>query len=186
MPPCQDIQRGPPHSAIPSYMKPRLSDRHPQTGEGSGTAVPYRPISLLDTVGQSFEKILLDKILGEISERGLMRDEQFGFRSKQSTSLLLARLFERVTRNFGVKRLTGTVFLEVAKAFDIVWIDGLLSKLTVLNFPSYLVKTISFSLPGRTSNRPSRHPRHIVVACRFGWHRAVYFPLSISVCILMT
>jgi len=38
--------------------------------------------------------------------------------------LQLARLVERITRNFDEKRLTGAVFLYVAKAFDTVWIDG--------------------------------------------------------------
>jgi len=38
----------------------------------------------------------------------------------------------------------------VAKAFDTVWIDGLLYKLTLLNFPSYIVHTISFYLKDRT------------------------------------
>jgi len=78
-----------------------------------------------------------------------LRDEQFGFRPKHSTSLQLARLVERITRNFGEKRLTGAVFLDVAKAFDTVWIDGLLYKLT-LNFPSYIVHTISSYLKDRT------------------------------------
>jgi hypothetical protein len=32
----------------------------------------------------------------------------------------LARLVEIITRNVGVKRLTGEAFLEVAKAFDTV------------------------------------------------------------------
>ena len=72
-----------------------------------------------------------------------MRDEQFGFRPRHSTSLQLAGLVERITRNFGEKRLTGAVFLEVAKAYDTIWIDGLLYKLTLLNFPSYIVHTIS-------------------------------------------
>jgi hypothetical protein len=39
--------------------------------------------------------------------------------------LQLARLFGRITRNFGKKRLTGAVFLDVSKAFDTDWIDGL-------------------------------------------------------------
>jgi hypothetical protein len=39
---------------------------------------------------------------------------------------------------------------DVAKAFDTVWIDGLLYKLTLLNFPSYIVHTISSYLRGRT------------------------------------
>jgi hypothetical protein len=100
----------------------------------------YRPISLLDTVGKLFVKILLTRFLREVNERGLLRDEQFGFRRKHSTTLQLARLVERVNRNFDERRLTGAVFLDVAKAFDTVWVKGLLYKLTVLNFPSYLVK----------------------------------------------
>jgi hypothetical protein len=83
-----------------------------------------------------------------------MRDEQFGFRPKNSTSLQLVRLVEKITRNFGEKRLTGVVFLDVAKAFDTVWIDGLLYKLTLLNFPSYIAQTISPYLLGRTIEEP--------------------------------
>jgi len=66
--------------------------------------------------------------------RGLIWDEQFGFRPKHSTSLQLARLVERRARNFGERRLTGAVFFHVAKALDTVWIDGLLYKLSLLNF----------------------------------------------------
>jgi hypothetical protein len=34
--------------------------------------------------------------------------------------LQLARLVERITRNFGEKKLTDAVFLDVAKAFDTI------------------------------------------------------------------
>jgi hypothetical protein len=121
---------------------------------GRDPALPsyYRANSLLDTIGNGnlFEKILLARFLHEVNVRGLMRDEQFGFRPKHSTSLQLARLVERITRNVCAKRLTDAVFLDVAKAFDTVWIDGLLYKLTLLNFPSYEVHTISSYLRGRT------------------------------------
>ena len=60
-------------------------------------------------------------------------------------------------RNFGEKRLTGAVFLDVAKAFDYVWIEGLLYKLILLDFPSYLVKTISSYLTSRTFVGSSRN-----------------------------
>jgi hypothetical protein len=118
---------------------------------GKDPALPssFRPISLLDTVGKKKKKILLVRILHEVSELGLLRDEQFGFRPRHSTSLQLARL-ERITRNFGEKRLTGAVFLDVAKALDTVWIEGLLYKLTLLNFPSYIVHTISSYLWDQT------------------------------------
>jgi hypothetical protein len=57
---------------------------------------------------------------------------------------------ERVSRNFDEKRLTGAVFLDVAKAFDTVLVDALLYKLTILNFPSYLLNTVSSYLNSRT------------------------------------
>jgi hypothetical protein len=113
----------------------------PVNGEGPSIPSSYRPISILDTTGKLFEKILLSRILSEVSGRGILRDEQFGLRPKHSSALQLARLV-RVTRNFNEKRLTVAVFLDVAKAFDTVWVDGLLYKLIILNFPSYIVKTI--------------------------------------------
>ena len=72
-----------------------------------------------------------------------MQDEQFGFRPRHSTSLQLARFVKRITRNFGEKRLTGAVFLDVAEAFNTVWIDGILYKLKHLKIPPYNVDTIS-------------------------------------------
>jgi hypothetical protein len=129
------------HARVISFPKP---------GKDPSLPASYRPISLLDTIGKLFERILLSRLLREVDRCGILRDEQFGFRAKHSTTLQLARLVERVTRNFEEKRLTGVVFLDVAKAFDTVWVDGLLYKLILLDFPSYLVKTVSSYLSGRT------------------------------------
>jgi hypothetical protein len=128
------------HARVFAILEPRKDPALPSS---------YRPLSLLDTIGKLFEKIL-SRILYEVSGRGLLRDEQFGFRPRHSTALQLTRLVERVSRNFDEKRLTDAVFLDVAKAFDTVWVDSLLYKLTILNFPSYLVKTIAYYLNGRT------------------------------------
>jgi hypothetical protein len=69
----------------------------------------YGPTSLFDTVGKLFEKILFPGVLREINECELLRDEQFWFRPRHSPMLQLARLVERVNRNFNERRLTGTV-----------------------------------------------------------------------------
>ena len=62
----------------------------------------YPPISLLDTIVKLLEKIALSRIRCEVSVR-VLRDEQFGFRPKHSTTLQLARIVERVSRNFDEK-----------------------------------------------------------------------------------
>jgi hypothetical protein len=99
------------HARVICILKPVKDPAQPSS---------YRPISLLDTIGKLFEKILLTSILHQVDERGLLRDEQFGFRPGNSTSLQLARLVERITRNLDEKRLTSAVFLHVVKAFDTV------------------------------------------------------------------
>jgi hypothetical protein len=93
---------------------------------------------------------MLSSILHEVSGCRLLRNEQFGFRTKQSDALQLTRPAERVSRNFEEERLSGEVFKDVAKAFDIVWVDGFHYKLTILNFPSYLVETRLSYLYSRT------------------------------------
>jgi len=135
---------------------------------GKDPALPssYRSISLLDTIRKLFEKILLVRILHKVSERGLMRDEQFGFRLRHSTSFQLTRLVERIIKNLGEKRLTGAVFLDVAKAFDTVWIDSLLYKLTLLNFPSYIVHLI---IPPGSDVRSVLPDAHIISSWHAGW-----------------
>jgi len=54
------------HARVISILKP-----------GTDPALPssYRPISLLDTIGKLFEKILLARILHEVNVRGLLRNE---------------------------------------------------------------------------------------------------------------
>jgi hypothetical protein len=121
-----------------------------KTGNDPSLPSSYRPISVLDTFGKLLEKILLSRILRVVIGRGLLRGEQFGFRPKNIIAIQLVRVVERVSRNFNEKRQTCAVFLDVAKAFDTVWVEGLLYKLTALNIPSYLVKTISSYLKSRT------------------------------------
>ena len=61
---------------------------------------------------------------------------------------------------------------------------GFLYKPTILNFRSYLVKSISSYLQGRMFEASFQTATHLVVACALGWHRAVKPPLSFTVCML--
>ena len=101
-------------------MEARSTHLHSETWEGPGTILFLSAHKSSRHDGKFFEKILLSGILSEVSGRGLLCDEQFGFRPKHSTSLQVARLVERVSTNLGEKRLTDAVFIDVAKAFDTV------------------------------------------------------------------
>jgi hypothetical protein len=57
------------------------------------------------TLLANFEKILLTWVVREVNERGLLHDEQFGFRPRHSTTQRLAAFFDRVNRNFDERLL---------------------------------------------------------------------------------
>jgi hypothetical protein len=106
----------------------------------------YRPISLFDAVGKLVEKFIFTRILGEVNKCRLLHDEQFGFQTRHSTMLRFVCLDEVVNRNFDERRLTNVVFLDVNEVFDTIQVRGLLYKPTIVNFQSYLVKTVSLYL----------------------------------------
>ncbi|GBP15837.1 hypothetical protein EVAR_94007_1 [Eumeta japonica] len=88
---------------------------HPQARETTRPPASYRPISLPERSGQTIRKILktrLDHLLG----KGLIIDEQFGFRPAilvHSKSSLVEYVSEALKPNSTV-----AVFFDVAKAFD--------------------------------------------------------------------
>lgn len=80
-------------------------------------------------------------------------DEQFGFRARHSCVHQVHRMVEHIqamwTRG-GKSVPTGVVFLDVAKAFDKVWHDGLIFKLSSANVPLRLVGLLRDFLSNRS------------------------------------
>jgi hypothetical protein len=76
------------NAVLPNGLKTSTPIFDPENWEGSGAALIY----LLDMIGKLFEKILLSRIVYEVTERELLHNEQFRFRPKHSTALQLARL----------------------------------------------------------------------------------------------
>jgi len=67
-----------------------------KSGKGPVLSSSYRRVILQDTIDKLLEWILITKILYKVVGRGLLRNEQYGFRLKQSTTLQLTRLVESV------------------------------------------------------------------------------------------
>ena len=97
-------------------------------GEGS-TAKNYRPVSLLSVVSKVFEKLVNNRIADHLGKCGLFSNFQYGFRSSQSTVVVLTVLSGRIARAFNRSEATRAVTLDTSKAFDMVWHAGLLHKL---------------------------------------------------------
>ena len=98
----------------------------------------YRPLSLTPTLGKIYEKIILRRFTEWLDENGILNEQQNGFRKDRNTNISLFKLSQDVRQAFSEGKNVQAVFLDVEKAFDQVWHEGLFRKLTSLNCPNYI------------------------------------------------
>jgi hypothetical protein len=70
----------------------------------------YRPISLLPIMSKVFEKLLLDRLLPIITERGLISNRQFGFRQHHSTIEQIHRVTQVINQTIDEKSTVHQLF----------------------------------------------------------------------------
>ena len=117
-------------------------------GERS-TAKNYHPVSLLSVVSKVFEKLVNNRIVDHLENFGLFSDFQYGFRSSRSTVDLLTVVSDRIARAFNRSGATRAAALDISKAFDRVWLAGLLHKLKSYGISSQIFGLISSFLSNR-------------------------------------
>ena len=90
----------------------------------------YRPISLLPMISKIFERLLLNRLEPLIKSSSVIPNHQFGFRKGHSTIDQIHRITNEIENALETKQICSAVFLDVAQAFDKVWHEGLLYKLS--------------------------------------------------------
>lgn len=113
-----------------------------KAGKSPSDANNYRPISLLNATGKIMEKIIYNRLNNVIEEKSLIPNFQFGFRRGHSTIQQAMRIKRFISNEKQCKRSSGMILLDIEKAFDSIWHDGLIFKLIKLKIPSYLLKII--------------------------------------------
>ena len=89
----------------------------------------YRPISLLPICGKILEKIVFDKVYSFLNVNNLLSKYQSGFRPGDSCIYQLISITSTIYESFEKYDETRALFLDISKAFDKVWHDGLIHKL---------------------------------------------------------
>ena len=111
----------------------------------------YRPISLLPICTKLFERILFNNIYNYLISNNLIISNQSGFKPGDSTTNQLLYLTHIIHSSFdsSMSLEVRHVFLDMSKAFDKVWHEGLLFKLKQNGISGSLLKLLSSYLNGR-------------------------------------
>ena len=109
----------------------------------------YRPISLLSTIMKLFEQVIEKHLRKHHEDNGFFSEHQSGFRKSKSTNYHLFRLSQTIIESFNQGEHVIAAFLDVEKAFDNVWHNGLRNKIYQLDLPTKLCRWLSDFLVGR-------------------------------------
>lgn len=118
-------------------------------GKPARDVASYRPISLLSALGKLFERLVLPRIQDFIDDNTVIKNHQYGFRSGRSTTLQLYRATRNIQDNLRSRMTTGMLAIDLKAAFDSVWHEGLIYKLSQIGLPVHLIKLIQSYLEDR-------------------------------------
>lgn len=100
----------------------------------------YRPISITSCLGKRFERILKNRLAWHLEYYNLLPVGQAGFRKGCSTHDHLWDLENAVTLGFNEKKETHCLFLDIKKAYNLVWVTGLLFKLSKARITGHILE----------------------------------------------
>jgi len=119
----------------------------------------YLPISLLSCLGKLMERCVHKVLYNYLISKDLLSPLQSGFVKGTSTINQLAFLYNDVCKARDDGKEVCALFCDISKAFDRVWHQGLLHKLSALGISGSLFRWFSSYLSSRQQHMLV--PRHL-------------------------
>ena len=110
----------------------------------------YRPISITSYLGKLFEKIKATRLEAHYVKKGLLDPDQEGFTKSRNTGRYLNRLHLSIQSDKKQGKTSIGLFVDLVKAFDSTWKEGLIVKLAKDGVGGNFLKLIISFLDKRT------------------------------------
>ena len=108
----------------------------------------YRP-RLISSIIKLFERVIEQRLRSHLEHIGFINKHQSGFRKAKSNDDHLFRLSQSIMESFNRGEHVVAALLDVEKAFDNVWHNGLRLKIFQLGLPTKMTRLLSDFLVGR-------------------------------------
>ena len=135
---CKLINNCLAQNVFPSSWKWAKIVMLPKPGKDLKKPVGYRPISLISCLGKIYERHICEHLVRILNEKDFFSKGQAGYQKGKSGQEHLFRLTQDIQNGFKERKATIGVFLDVQKAFDAVWTNGLKLKIKRIGLPSQL------------------------------------------------
>ena len=103
----------------------------------------YRPVSLLPICGKVFERLIYNNLFEYFIQNDLISPYQSGFKPGDPCTNQLISITHEIYQSFDDGFEVRGVFLDISKAFDKVWHDGLIYKLKQNGVAGDLLDTLT-------------------------------------------
>jgi hypothetical protein len=137
------------HSYFPTSWKKATIFPLPKPYNDPKIPMNYRPISLLPTLAKVAERVIHSRLQIKVKRLKLIPKQQFGFQRAHSTVHQLGRVIGDVSEAMPHRQKTALLLLDSEKAFDSVWVEGLVYKLMKFKIPTPYCKLILSYLTDR-------------------------------------
>ena len=132
------------------------------------SASSYRPITISSYVGKTLERVLEQRLRLFVESWKVIPDSQYGFRQNRSTLMYALRLLTEATHHVKNKQPTAALFLDLQKAFDTVWHDGIIHRLLCLGIKGSFIMVVQSFLKNRKLTLKINNFLHNPVRCEKG------------------
>ena len=109
----------------------------------------YRPISLLSCIGKVLEKLVHKYVFNFFRDNAVITALQSGFMPGDSTVNQLIDVYNTFCKALDEGKEVRAIFCDISKAFDRVWHEGLLFKLSLAGIKGQLLDWFSDHLDNR-------------------------------------